>query len=64
MYSEKIVLSFLTGKEQEKIDNIKMENPTLSNQEVGMFYGEKELDIYSYLENKAPHAYGRRCENE
>ncbi len=62
--NEKIILSFLTGKEEEKVDNIKRENPTLSNQEMGMFYGDKELDIFSYLENKAPHAYGRRNENE
>ena len=62
--SEKIIVSFLTGKEEEKVDNIKRENPTLSNQEVGMFYGDKELDIFSYLENKTPNAYGRRNTNE
>ena len=64
MNDEKIVLSFLTAKEEAKVDNIKRENPTLSNQEIGMFYGVKELDIFSYLENRAPHAYSRRNVNE
>jgi len=58
---ERIILSFLTGKQEEMVDNIKRENAVLSIQEIAMFTGdilrEKEMDAYHYLENNNPHAY-------
>ena len=63
-YSEKLVKSFLTGKDEEKVDNIKRENPTLSNQDVAKLENKKELDTFDYLENKKPTGYGRINTNE
>ena len=55
--AEKIVFSFLTGKEEENLENIRRENSQLSNEELIRFAdGEKEMDVYSYLENNhTPH---------
>lgn len=57
---ERIIKSFLTSKEQEEVDNIKKENPTLSYQELAKLSEKDEKDVFSYLDEKQPNYYGHR----
>ena len=65
---ERIILSFLTGKEQESVDNIKRENMTLSKQEIAILTEKalknKQWDTFSYLENNDPCIYSVRPKHE